>query len=108
LQQTFGVRAVEEVTFIEQTCEAFTHRDAVRFANGREILLQYLRCGQRVDVLSLSSETSARELENGRREEDWPLIQDVLPETPNRYALLDSEMSGLGSVTANRATLSCR
>jgi hypothetical protein len=43
------------VTYDEQTCEAFTHRDAVRFTNGREILLQDLRCGQRVDVLSLSS-----------------------------------------------------
>jgi hypothetical protein len=72
LQQNFGIGAVEEVTFIEQTCEAFTHRDAVRFTNGREILLQDLRSGQRVHVLSLSSETSARVLENGvREEEDW-------------------------------------
>jgi hypothetical protein len=54
LQQNLGVDAAEEVTFIQQTLEAFTHRDAVRFSNGREILLQYLRSGQRVDVLSLS------------------------------------------------------
>jgi hypothetical protein len=54
LQQNLGVHAAEEVTFIQQTLEAFTHRDAVRFSNGREILLQYLRSGQRVDVLSLS------------------------------------------------------
>jgi hypothetical protein len=54
LQQTFCLRAAEEVTFIQQTLEAFTHRDAVRFSNGREILLQCLLSGQRVDVLSLS------------------------------------------------------
>jgi hypothetical protein len=71
LQQNLGIRAAEEVTFIQQTLEAFTHRDAVRFSNGREILLQSLRSGQRVDVLSLSSESSARELENERRQEDW-------------------------------------
>ena len=71
LQQNLGIRAAEEVTFIQQTLEAYTHRDAVRFSNGREILLQYLRSGQRVDVLSLSSESSARELESERRQEDW-------------------------------------
>ena len=53
LQQRLGVGAVEEVTFIEQSLEAFTYRDGVRFANGREILLQRLRCGQRAEVLSL-------------------------------------------------------
>jgi hypothetical protein len=45
-----GVGAVAEVTFIEQSLEAFTYRDGVRFANGREILLQRLRCGQRAEV----------------------------------------------------------
>ena len=53
LQRRLGVRAVEEVTFIERSLEAFTYRDGVRFANGREILLQQLTCGQRADVLSL-------------------------------------------------------
>ena len=32
------------------------YRDAVRFANGSEVLLQRLNQGQRVQVLSLSSE----------------------------------------------------
>ena len=53
LQQGLDVGAVEEVIFVEQSAEAFTYRDAVRFGNGREILLQHLRCGQRVEVLSL-------------------------------------------------------
>ena len=55
LQQEFGVREAEEVTFVQQSAEAFSYRDAVRFQNGREILLQRLKCGQRVDVLDLSS-----------------------------------------------------
>jgi hypothetical protein len=53
LQRSFSVTEVEEVTFIEQSLEAFTHRDAVRFANGREVPLQYFRSGQRVEILSL-------------------------------------------------------
>ena len=55
LQKSLGLAEVEEVTFVEQSAQAYSHRDAVRFANGREILLQGLRCGQPVDVLSLSS-----------------------------------------------------
>lgn len=53
LQIEIGVRAVEEVTFTQMTSESFTHRDAVRFRNGREISLQRLQEGQRVRVLSL-------------------------------------------------------
>jgi hypothetical protein len=56
MQQPLGVGAVEEVTFVEQSLEAFRYRDAVRFANGQEILLQRLRCGQLVDVLSLGGQ----------------------------------------------------
>src|SRR5215831_6640116 len=55
LQQRLGVGEIEEVAFVQQSAEAFTYRDAVRFANGKELLLQFLRCGQSVDVLSLSS-----------------------------------------------------
>jgi hypothetical protein len=53
LQRRYAVCAIEEVTFVQKSAEAFIHRDAVRFANGQEILLQRLRCGQRVDVLRL-------------------------------------------------------
>jgi hypothetical protein len=55
LQQALGVGAAEEVTFVQQNAEAYQYRDAIRFQNGREILLQQLRCGQRVDVLNRSS-----------------------------------------------------
>ena len=72
LQQGLGVGAVEEVTFIEQSLEAFTYRDAVRFANGREILLQRFQCGQHVEVLSLCGAEEEMKLHN-RSEEYRPL-----------------------------------
>jgi hypothetical protein len=73
LQKSLGLAEVEEVTFVELSAEAFSHRDAVRFANGREILLQYLRCGQRVDVLSLSSVSDEWAVlpAADREEQDW-------------------------------------
>jgi hypothetical protein len=56
LQRELGVGAVEEVHFIEITAEVNTYRDAVRFENGRQALLQQLREGQRVRVLSIGVE----------------------------------------------------
>ena len=55
LQLRFGLNATEEVTFVQLSAEAYQYRDAVRFQNGREILLQRLGCGQQVEVLSLAS-----------------------------------------------------
>ena len=55
IQQGLNVGTVEEVTFVEQSADAFRYRDAVRFANGRETLLQQLACGQTVLVLRLDS-----------------------------------------------------
>ncbi len=54
VQKSFSVAASEEVTFTQLTATANAHRDAVRFTNGREILLQRLNQGQRVRVLQLS------------------------------------------------------
>ena len=54
LQTELGVGASEEVTFTQITASAHSYRDAVRFANGREVRLQELREGQRVRVLDLS------------------------------------------------------
>lgn len=53
LQRELDVSEVQEVRFAEISAEAHTYRDAVRFSNGRQILLQALREGQRVTVLSL-------------------------------------------------------
>jgi hypothetical protein len=53
LQREFGIGPVEDVMFTQLTAAANTYRDAVRFSNNREILLQGLREGQRVRVLTL-------------------------------------------------------
>jgi hypothetical protein len=45
---------VEEVKFVEISAELNTYRDAVRFKNSRQLLLQALREGQRVTVLSVA------------------------------------------------------
>jgi hypothetical protein len=63
IQRALDVKAVEEVTFVQLSAESFIYRDAVRFDNGREILLQSLDRGQRVDVLSLGAEDEVREVE---------------------------------------------
>ena len=55
LQQQFGVRGTEEVAFVQLSATPYQFRDAVRFNNGRDILLQQLQRGQQVEVLSLSS-----------------------------------------------------
>jgi hypothetical protein len=54
LQKELGVDASEEVTFTQVTAAVNSYRDAVRFKNGREVRLQELREGQRVQVLDLS------------------------------------------------------
>lgn len=69
LRQRFGVGPVEEVTFTQQNAEAFTYRDAVRFREGREVLLQKLPAGLRVRVLRIdldSAEPSHTPIETGR------------------------------------------
>jgi hypothetical protein len=54
LQKQFGVGACEEVTFVQLTAEPFRYRDAIRFKNGQEVLLQKLSDGLKMDVLSLA------------------------------------------------------
>ena len=62
LQHELGVGAVETVTFTQISAAVNTYRDAVRFANGREVRLQELREGQRVRVLDLSLAEELRPL----------------------------------------------
>ena len=45
----------------------FIYRDAVRFNNGKEILLQKLEEGQRVDVLCLSFDPEPAAVANFRQ-----------------------------------------
>ncbi|HVN03204.1 MAG TPA: hypothetical protein VMT86_02235 [Bryobacteraceae bacterium] len=53
LQSQGGVGPVEEVTFAQTTAVVNAYRDAIRFRNGREFLIQQLREGQRVRVLTI-------------------------------------------------------
>ena len=60
MQRDIRIAATEDVTFTQIGAGQRSHRDAIRFANGREMLLQQLTPGQRVDVISL---TLAEDLE---------------------------------------------
>ncbi len=73
VQQQLGVAATEEVAFVQLSATPYQFRDAVRFNNGREILLQKLQCGLQVKVLSLSSADSEHE-EHQRLEEEYQRI----------------------------------
>ncbi|SRR5579871_424582 len=55
LQREFGIEATETVTFTQTSAMPETFHDAVRFKNGRLVLLQFLKAGQRVRVLSLGA-----------------------------------------------------
>ena len=74
LQSQFHVGASEEVTFVQLSATAYQYRDAVRFKNGQEILLQKLRCGQRVDVLCLSGTDSEQEEEHQMVEVQYHIL----------------------------------
>lgn len=54
LRNAFGLDVAEDVTFTQLTANPGEYRDAVRFKNGRELLLQLLQEGQRVRVLKLT------------------------------------------------------
>jgi hypothetical protein len=54
LQLACHVGSTEEVVFTQLTATAYEYRDAVRFQNGYEVLLQDLETGQRARVLELS------------------------------------------------------
>jgi hypothetical protein len=56
LRWKLQVKGEEEVTFTQITAARNAHRDAVRFGDGREILLQELNVGQRVLVRGIPKE----------------------------------------------------
>lgn len=51
VKQTYAVGPVEDVVMTRMDSTAFAHRDAARFANGREALLQSLNAGIAATVL---------------------------------------------------------
>jgi len=56
LQREYGVGPAETVAFTQTSAIPQTFHDAVRFVNGRLALLQFLKEGQRVRVLSLGAQ----------------------------------------------------
>ena len=68
VQEGCGVSRNEEVTFTQLTATPYEYRDAVRFHNGQEVLLQDLETGQRLRVLQLSlgelAEEDAQDIES--------------------------------------------
>lgn len=59
LQHSLRIGPAEEVTFTQLTAAPHTYRDAFRFKNGSELLLQRLDEGQRVRVLECASGNEA-------------------------------------------------
>ena len=63
LQSSLGIGAEEEVVFVQVGMDAGLHRDAVRFPNNQELLLQRLAEGQRARVVSLGGDSASVEVE---------------------------------------------
>jgi hypothetical protein len=55
LQQQYSVSGSEEVTFTQLSASSYAYRDAIRFDNGKTVLLQDLPEGLTVRVLSLAT-----------------------------------------------------
>jgi hypothetical protein len=54
MQKDWAVGPVEDVVFTQISAAVNSYRDAFRFCNGRQMRLQELREGMRVQVLDLS------------------------------------------------------
>ena len=86
MQREFGITADEQVTFVQTTASENMYRDALRFSNQRQILLQTVRPGQRVLVLSLEPK-SYESLSSPRR---WAEVQiDGIGEQINMNQIQD-------------------
>lgn len=63
LQSSLGLGTEEEVVFVQVGMDAGRHRDAVRFHNNQELLLQRLAEGQRARVISMGGDSASAEAE---------------------------------------------
>jgi hypothetical protein len=63
LQSGLGLTAQEEVVFVQTSMDAGRHRDAVRFRNNQEVLLQRLAEGQRARLVSMGGDDASVESE---------------------------------------------
>jgi hypothetical protein len=63
LQSSLGLGTEEEVVFVQVGMDAGRHRDAIRFRNNQELLLQRLAEGQRARVISMGGDSASAETE---------------------------------------------
>ena len=56
LKRAFALQAVEKVTFVQLSADAYRYRDGIQFWNGKQVLLHRIREGVRFKVLSLGTE----------------------------------------------------
>ena len=63
LQSSLGLGMEEEVVFVQVGMDAGRHRDAVRFRNNQELLLQRLAEGQRACMVSMGGDNASVESE---------------------------------------------
>ena len=68
LRRKWGVEEEEGVVFTQIGANAYSYRDAIQFRNGRQVLLQNLREGMRLQVLSMSGAEDRLDLSAGEME----------------------------------------
>jgi hypothetical protein len=61
LQLQWSIDEQEPVLFVQTSAEVNTYRDALQFSHGRQVLLQDLREGMRVKVISMGAESVGQE-----------------------------------------------
>ena len=61
LAREFRLNPTEEVVFTQINAEAFQFRDALQFSGGRRVLLQHVREGVHLEVISTSIDNEERE-----------------------------------------------
>ena len=66
LRRKFALQAVEDVTFVQLSADAYRYRDGIQFLNGKQVLLQEITEGVRFEVLSLASSQQGTEAEPQR------------------------------------------
>ena len=62
LQRKWNVEEEECVVFTQTNANPYSYRDAIQFRNGKQVLLQNLREGMRMQVLSMSGTEDRQDL----------------------------------------------
>jgi hypothetical protein len=62
LRRDFALQAVEDVTFVQLSADAYRYRDGIRFRNGKQVLLQNVREGVCFKVLSIGTEAKPQQV----------------------------------------------